>query len=114
MNVLFICSVNQYRSATAEKFFSQKYSHHNFRSAGTNHSLCEKVGTTKLREEAMQWADLIFVMEEHHKDVISAHTEKKYDNKIRILDIEDVYHYEQKELIDLLTKKVDRFLFNVK
>lgn len=110
MNVLFVCSVNQHRSVTAEHVFSQKYPHHNFRSAGTNHSLCEKLGTNKLREETLQWADVVLVMEQRHKNVISVHTEKKYENKIHVLDIEDVYHYKQKELVDLLIKKVDELL----
>jgi len=50
-------------------------------------------------------ADLIFVMENKHRDLIKQHTSNKYGNKIIVLMIEDKYKYYQKELIDILIEK---------
>lgn len=105
MNILFVCSANKLRSKTADDYFSSKYLALNFMSAGTNHKICQKEGTTPLEEFMLEWADLIYVMEHKHKKIINKHVGDKYGSKIKVLGIPDNYEYYQKELIDLLDKK---------
>lgn len=73
MNVLFICSANKQRSKTAEDHFQVLYPQHHFQSAGTNHKICTKEGTTPLQIEHLIWADQIFVMESRHLEIIRNH-----------------------------------------
>lgn len=63
-----------------------------------------------MTEELAEWADVIFVMEKRHKDLINKHTNKSYLKKIRVLHIPDRFKYYQKELIELLNDKLDSFL----
>lgn len=57
------------------------------------------------------WADLIFVMEKRHKEIL----EENFENEIRhkkiiILDIEDRYEYMDGELIEVLIAGVSLYL----
>ncbi|WP_245964506.1 arsenate reductase/protein-tyrosine-phosphatase family protein [Rufibacter immobilis] len=61
MNILFVCSRNQWRSPTAEKIF-QPVQEHAFRSAGTSEQ-----ARIKISAKTLAWADLVFVMEKKHK-----------------------------------------------
>jgi len=105
MNILFVCSANKLRSKTAEDYFSEQNTEHVILSAGTNLKTCLKEGTTPLEEWMLDWADVVYVMEKKHKKEINNHTHK-YSKKIVILNIKDNYKYFQKELIDILEKKV--------
>jgi len=58
--VLFVCTVNRFRSKTAEEIFKSKF---NVKSAGTS-----ELANTPLSRELLEWADYIFVMEESHKN----------------------------------------------
>jgi predicted protein tyrosine phosphatase len=102
MNVLFICTANKLRSRTAEDHFTEKYPVVNFMSAGTDLKTCMSLGTTPLEEFLLEWADIIYVMENTHKKKIG----KEHLNKVKVLGIPDNYDYNQKELIDLLEKKI--------
>ena len=105
-HILFVCSANIQRSKTAEDFFSERYSRHEFRSAGTNIKLCQKEGTNPLTEEALEAADTIFVMESKHQKWINQNSIGKHGNKIILLNIPDRFKYYQKELIQLLEDQV--------
>ncbi|NVK62954.1 MAG: phosphotyrosine protein phosphatase [Flavobacteriales bacterium] len=105
-NILFVCSANKERSKTADDYFSEKYPHIQFDSAGTNLKICQKEGTNPMTEELADWADEIIVMEQKHANLINQHTDRNYARKIRILHIPDHYKYYQKELIELLEEKV--------
>jgi len=110
MNILFVCSANKLRSKTADDYFSVEYPMLNFQSAGTNHKICQKEGTTPLEEEMMNWADVVYVMENKHRKEINNHVGGKYNKKIFVLNIKDDYEYYQKELIELLNNKLkDKF-----
>lgn len=109
-NILFVCSANKQRSKTAEDYFSEHYSNINFQSAGTNIKLCRKEGTNSLDERMMQDSDLVFVMENKYKTEIRQITGKSYSDKIIVLNIPDVYKYYDKELIDILSSKVEDYL----
>jgi predicted protein tyrosine phosphatase len=102
MNVLFICTANKLRSRTAEDHFTEKYPIINFMSAGTDQKTCMSLRTTPLEEYMLEWADIIYVMENTHKNKIA----KEHHAKVKVLGIPDDYEYNQKELIDLLEKKI--------
>ena len=106
LRFLFICSANKQRSKTAEDFFSQKYSEHEFLSAGTNSKICRKEGTTELTEDLLEWADRVYVMEKKHLDQIRKHNGSKYYSIINVLDIPDIYKYYDTDLIAILEEKV--------
>jgi len=108
MNVLFVCSANKKRSKTAEDYFSQKYPNLNIQSAGTNHKICQKEGTTPLEEEMLDWADVIYLMEGKHRKEIKKHIGDKYGKKMYVLNIKDDYDYYQKELISILEEKCSK------
>lgn len=101
MNLLFLCSKNQWRSPTAEKIF-QKEPGHSVRSRGTSRRARRTVNAQDL-----QWADLVFVMETKHKQRLRADFpgETKF-KQIHVLDIPDDYQYMDPELIELLKSSV--------
>lgn len=95
MNVLFICSKNQWRSPTAEHVFAS-VDDIKTRSAGTS-----RHARHTLTVKDIAWADLIMVMESRHKDIVqqSFNTQAK---KILVLNIPDDFPYMDAQLIALL------------
>ena len=96
-NFLFICSRNKWRSKTAEDIFKD-IEGLSVRSAGTSSS-----ARIKVNEKLIEWADLIFVMEKHHKQWLN----QKYpfllnDKEMIVLDIPDEYQYMDAELVQIL------------
>ena len=105
MNTLFICSRNQWRSPTAERVFAVGYGI-STRSAGTS-----KHAKHRISAKDIAWADMIFVMEQKHKQNIK----EKFPNqlqhkKVVVLDIPDDYHYMDEELIEILTEVMQPYL----
>ncbi|MES2933321.1 MAG: phosphotyrosine protein phosphatase [Pseudomonadota bacterium] len=97
MNVLFICSKNQWRSPTAEQVWRKHPALH-VRSAGTSPNARHTVSIDDL-----QWANVIFVMEEKHKSRLLASYRRVLENiSIHVLDIPDKYKYMDPELVELL------------
>ncbi len=104
MNLLFICSRNQWRSPTAEKIFNDQF--HNAGSAGTASS-----AKIKITEKLINWADLIFVMEKKHKQqIIEKFSDVLKDKELIVLDIPDEYRYMDEELIQTLMFSVSPYL----
>ena len=98
MKVLFICNQNQNRSKTAENIFKGKFK---TKSAGLYN---EKPVTAK----QLSWADTIIVMDEEQRREIAKRFPKQYIQKrILSLDIPDVFHYNQSELINVLKSKIN-------
>jgi protein-tyrosine phosphatase len=88
------------RSATAETIFTAEG--YTVKSAGT-----EVSATVPLSNELILWADLIFVMEEGHKVIITNYFEASTaDKKIIVLDIPDNFYYMEQELVELLKVRV--------
>ncbi len=105
MNILFVCSKNKWRSRTAETIFKND-ANHNIKSAGT-----DKDARIKLTEKQVVWADIIFVMEYKHRQIIQQNFEENYDkDKIIVLDIPDDYQYMDEELILSLETAVRPYL----
>lgn len=114
MNLLFVCSANKNRSKTAEEYFQKKYPNFKVLSAGINRKACAKEGSTFLTDELLEWADIIFTMEEKHKNIIQENTLSNVAYKIKVLNIEDIYTYNQPELIEILDSKTCGFQARVK
>lgn len=107
--ILFVCSANKQRSKTAEDYFGSIHKELSFNSAGTNLKLCQKEGTNPLDINMLEWADLVLVMENKHREIINKNTKSKYSKKIIVLEIEDVYKYYQMELIEILEKRANKY-----
>jgi len=103
MNILFVCRRNKWRSKTAETIY-RNHGFHQFKSAGTSNS-----ANIKINQSHLNWADLVFVMEQKHKDQINAKFDITTDT-IVILDIEDNYEYMNKDLIQMLKESIDPYL----
>ena len=105
MNALFICSRNQWRSPTAEAVF-RRYPNVQTRSAGTSPNARHTVSINDIA-----WADKVFVMEQKHKNRLSAQFPRALQNKeIIVLDIPDDYRYMDEELIEILKESVEPYL----
>ncbi len=101
--VLFVCTANYYRSVTAERIFKD-YENLEVKSAGT-HPLAERT----IDKDLIDWADLIFAMEEEHKEaILTIAPEAEY--KIIVLDIPDIYGRMDPFLIRILKEKVSKYL----
>ena len=105
-SVLFVCSANVDRSKTAEDYFSAIYPNLEFRSCGTNKSICFQEGSNYLDEEDLEWADVIYVMQRKHLKAIKSFSKLKLSNKIKILNIPDHFKYNDPKLIEVLEGKV--------
>ena len=99
--ILFVCSQNKWRSLTAEKI-CEKVSGYSVRSAGT-----QKGARIRVTEGLVGWADLIFVMEKKHADLLCSKFRKSLEGKKLIcLQIPDNYKYMEPELVELLQAKL--------
>jgi predicted protein tyrosine phosphatase len=104
-NILFICSRNQWRSPTAEQIF-RRHPGLQVRSAGTSQSARKKVSAADVA-----WADVIFVMESHHKSRLKADLGDALQGKIiHVLDIPDDYPYMDPGLVEELQRSVGAIL----
>jgi predicted protein tyrosine phosphatase len=101
-NLLFICSKNQWRSPTAELLF-KNHPTHLARSAGTSDK-----ARIRVNQKMIDWADVIFVMEQKHRDIIV----KRFiiaGKALVELDIEDNYSFGDVELIGILKISLARY-----
>ena len=105
LNVLFICSRNQWRSPTAEQIW-RKHPKVSVRSAGTSPNARHKVSI-----EDICWANVILVMEEKHKSRLTAEFTRLLNNKrVHVLDIPDEYRFMDPELVEMLEQSVNNLL----
>lgn len=105
MNVLFICSRNQWRSPTAEQVF-RRYPGLSARSAGTSRNAKKSIS-----HELLHWADVICVMEQKHKDRLMAEYRRLLENKpLHVLDIPDDFRYMDPALVTQLEELVPELL----
>ena len=105
LNVLFVCSRNQWRSPTAERVW-RSCPELAVRSAGTSPNARRHVSEADLR-----WAETIFVMEEKHKSRLLAEWGRIVEHKpIHVLDIPDDYKFMDPELVEELKRAVGGIL----
>jgi predicted protein tyrosine phosphatase len=101
MKLLFVCSKNQWRSPTAEAVFAE-YDGLEVDSAGLDRGAEVPLGT-----EAIEWAEIIFVMEQAHRKKLSRNFRPYLkDKRVVCLDIPDEYEYMEPALVKLLKTKV--------
>ena len=97
MKVLFICNQNLHRSKTAEQIFKGMFE---TKSAGLYND-------SPLTEKQLAWADVVITMEDAQRSEIAKRFPRAYMQKrILSLDIPDVYHYNQPELVKALKEEV--------
>jgi len=105
INVLFVCSMNQWRSPTAEKIYNRKPLL-NTRSGGTSSKARHRVSHNDIK-----WADVVIVMESKHKQrLLAEHPEAMRYREIHVLEIENNYRFMDQELIDELKLAIDPLL----
>jgi predicted protein tyrosine phosphatase len=102
MKILFVCTLGISRSKTAEVIFRDQYE---TRSRGIYGD------ENPLKKEDLEWANIVIVMKERHRKAISENFPQQYlKKKILVLDIPDVYQFNQAELIRILKDKVPKAL----
>lgn len=105
MNVLFLCSKNQWRSPTAERVF-RRIDGLSVRSAGTASSARRVVSALDVA-----WADVIFAMETKHLERLRADFRQALRDKVvHVLEIPDDYRFMDPELVVLLEERVGAVL----
>jgi predicted protein tyrosine phosphatase len=101
MKILFVCSQNRLRSPTAEVIFSI-YRGLDVASAGTAPN-----SETPLSADLVEWAEIIFVMENYHRDKVRQRFPKLLQSRrLVVLRIPDEYAFMQPELVDILKSRV--------
>lgn len=104
-NLLFICSKNKWRSPTAELLF-KNHAVHQARSAGTSDK--SRIG---VNEKMIDWADVIFVMERRHQQILKQRFGISSTNKlVVVLAIEDDYQFNDPELVGILKNALYEYL----
>ena len=103
-NILFVCSKNKWRSPTAEAMYRND-SRINVRSSGTSASAKKSISATDIN-----WADLILVMENKHKKIITSEYSYLDLPQIIVLDIPDEYQYMDEELISIIETNVGNII----
>lgn len=105
LNVLFICSQNRLRSPTAEQVFAD-WPGIETQSAGLGND-----ADIPVTPELLAWSDLIFVMEKVHRNKLANKFVRDLKGKRMVcLDIPDNYNFMEPALVQLLQRKVTRFL----
>ncbi|MEL7158013.1 MAG: phosphotyrosine protein phosphatase [Actinomycetota bacterium] len=105
MNVLVVCSRNQWRSPTAEWIFRNDPSV-SVRSAGTSPRAKRTVTIGDIH-----WADQIVVMEDKHRSRLrSTYRRELASTPLHVLDIPDNYGYRDPEIVELLTEAINDIL----
>lgn len=103
-HLLFICSKNQWRSPTAEALFKH-HPTHQASSAGTSDR-----ARIKLNQKLLDWADVIFFMERKHQAMVKDRFQLA-GKELIVLDIEDIYPYNDPELIEILKISLEDYLY---
>jgi len=108
VRVLFICSQNRLRSPTAERMFSGRAGLE-VASAGMEQSAVNVVSA-----EAIERADMIFVMEDWHRDLLDRQFRRHVEHKrVVCLGIPDRFPYMDPELVELLELRLAPYLSRV-
>jgi predicted protein tyrosine phosphatase len=105
MDVLFVCSANCLRSPAAEQVFSI------WPGVETDSAGISSGASVLLSSEQVDWADVIFVMEKTHRNKLTRQFHFHLKGKrVVCLDIPDDYEFMDPVLVQMLEKRVGRFL----
>jgi len=102
-NVLFVCTGNYDRSPTAEEMFSN-LKELTVKSAGTSPTGMSP-SSKQVTKEHLEWADVIFAMEECHREAMLK-INASVEHKIIVLHVPNKYYKGQPELKKLLLKRL--------
>ncbi len=106
LNILFVCSRNQWRSPTGEAIW-RKVDGVSARSAGTARSARRQV-----RLDDIEWADVIFCMEHDHKARLRADFRGALaQTEVIVLDIPDSFQYMETSLVEMLIDATEPVVF---
>ncbi len=101
-SILFVCSINRMRSATAHEIYKND-SRFNINSAET-----DTEAANIITEQLLNQADAVIVMERHHRNSIRTKFPQMYKSKkIVSLYIPDEFDYMQSELITIIKQRFD-------
>ena len=101
--VLFVCTCARARSVTAEAMFNGLWG------VEAKSACTSKNYPNYVTRELIEWAEVIFVMEEKHKQCL-IEIDGSSANKILVLDIPDIFGKNQPELRQLLLDRIQPFL----
>ncbi|MCB2408622.1 low molecular weight protein tyrosine phosphatase family protein [Hymenobacter lucidus] len=103
--LLFICSQNRWRSLTAERLFDE-HPHYEARSAGT-----EPGARVRVTAGHLGWADVVFVMERRHADILREKFGAELAGKPVVnLRIPDKFQFLAPLLVELLRERLQEHL----
>jgi predicted protein tyrosine phosphatase len=100
--ILFVCSGNVHRSQTAQEILKNTEGLET-RSAGTL-----PLSPHVVSKELIEWANIVFVMEEDHKDAI-LQISPEAKNKIVVLGIPDRYLRNDPRLVEMLKDRLSPY-----
>jgi protein-tyrosine phosphatase len=101
--ILFVCTANIDRSPTAEELL-KRVGGFEVKSAGVWFNARRRLTT-----DLIDWADIIFAMEDHHKEAILI-LKPEAEGKVIVLNIPDIYPKNDPELIEILKVKLSEYL----
>lgn len=105
VRALFICHFNKKRSATAERVFAKDPTL-DVLSAGTSEDALVRVN-----ERMLEWADIVFVMDDEQvRDLERMFPGHPAIPAIVCLQIRDVYHFLDPQLVTLLHERAQPHL----
>jgi predicted protein tyrosine phosphatase len=105
VKLLFVCSMNQWRSPTAERIYADRPLVQ-ARSCGTSKKARKTVAADELK-----WADIVLVMEDKHKRRLMAdYPGEMRFKELHVLHIPDSYKYMDPELIEEISEAVEPIL----
>ncbi|MEM7552085.1 MAG: protein-tyrosine-phosphatase [Bacteroidota bacterium] len=100
-NVLVVCGRNKRRSRTAEYIFKNDI-RFQVRSVGVSPK-----SERQINAKDIIWSDLILVMDQNQKTRIIKTYRQQQLPKVVILDVDDIYEYQQPELVEILTERIN-------
>ena len=102
IHVLFVCARNQWRSPTAERMYRDD-GRFSVRSCGLSMQ-----SRRPIREEDLEWAEVIFVMESKHRSRLVEQYRHVLEAKhVHVLDIPDDYRFMDPELMEMIRDRVE-------
>ena len=99
--LLIVCGRNKRRSRTAEYIFKND-DRFQIRSAGLS-----AVSDVQINEKLINWADIIFVMDDGQRNRIQSQYRELDLPGIHTLDIPDDYEYLNEDLVEMLTTRIN-------
>lgn len=104
--VLTVCSAGLLRSATLQNFLIKEYGY-NVRNCGTE----ESYALIPISEALLLWADeVVFVNEENYNRVLDDLTKLNILDKCFVLDIPDIYIFNDSLLIEECKKQYENIM----